>query len=213
MKFKILVIFCSLSILSSAQNASEYRSWTKVSVGLKPAKDYKLAVSGMYRTNSGEGFNRFISAAQLSKNPSKILKYAAELRHYLVFDDRGSNTGIRHRARLRFTVERRYKVSTGEVFMRYGVQHREVITGSGLRRTDFRVRSSYAHNIKNFKWDPQFNVEYIGNANDVFDRSIRAGVSTDHKLLSGKINLGYFYERNPQLLDSDCHTVSIGFKF
>lgn len=213
MKFKILVIFCALSVLSSAQNAVDYRSWTKVSVGLKSAKDYKLAVSGMYRTNTGEGFNRFISAAQLSKKPSKKLKYAAELRHYLVFDDRGSNTGIRHRARLRFTVERRYKVSTGEFFMRYGVQHREVITGSGLRRTDFRVRSSYAHNIQNFKWDPQFNVEYIGNANDVFDRSIRAGVSTDHKLLSGKINLGYFYERNPQLLDSDCHTVSVGFKF
>ena len=213
MKFKILVIFCALSVLSSAQNAVDYRSWTKVSVGLKPAKDYKLGLSGMYRTNTGEGFNRFISAAQLSKTPSKNLKYASELRHYLIFDDKGANTGIRHRARLRLTVERRYKVSTGEFFMRYGVQHREVITGSGLRRTDFRVRAIYAHNIKNFKWDPQFNVEYIGNANDVFDRSIRAGVSTDHKLLSGKINLGYFYERNPQLLDSDCHTVSIGFKF
>ena len=82
-----------------------------------------------------------------------------------------------------------------------------------LTKGVFRARASYAYNIKNFKWDPQFNVEYIGVAGGNFDKSIRAGISTDHKLLSGKIKIGYFYEHNPQLLDSDCHTVSIGFKF
>ena len=171
MRFKSLVFFCAISVFSNAQNVTEYRTWTKVSVGLKPAKTYKLNVSGRFRTNSGEGFDRFI------------------------------------------TIERRYKTAVGDFFMRYGVQHREVITGPGSRRTDFRARASYAYNIKNFKWDPQFNVEYIGVAGGNFDKSIRAGISTDHKLLSGKIKIGYFYEHNPQLLDSDCHTVSIGFKF
>ena len=213
MRFKSLVFFCAISVFSNAQNVTEYRTWTKVSVGLKPAKTYKLNVSGRFRTNSGEGFDRFITAAQLSKSPSKKLKYASELRHYLIFDDTGAKTGLRQRARIRLTIERRYKTAAGDFFMRYGLQHREVITGPGSRRTDFRARASYAYNIKNFKWDPQFNVEYIGVAGGNFDKSIRAGISTDHKLLSGKIKIGYFYEHNPQLLDSDCHTVSIGFKF
>ena len=221
MRFKSLVFFCAISLLSNAQNVAEYRTWTKVSVGSKIKSERgfkfldgcKLDVSGMYRTNSGKGFDRFIMASELSKKTSKNLKYAIELREYLIFDDAGSNTGLRHRQRLRLTIERRYKTPVGDFFMRYGLQHREVITGPGSRRTDFRVRASYAYNIKNFKWDPQFNVEYIGVAGGNFDKSIRAGISTDHKLLSGKIKIGYFYEHNPQLLDSDCYTVSIGFKF
>ena len=213
MRFKILVVFCSLSLLSSAQSTTEFRSWTKVSAGIKPAKDYKLEVSGMFRTDSGEGFDRLITAAELSTSPSKNIKYASEFRYCLLFDDAGGNTGLRHRARLRLTAERRYKVATGECSMRYGVQHREVITGSGFRRTDFRVRGTYEHKIKNFQWDPQFNAEYIGSIGRGYNKAFRAGVSADHKLLLGKINIGYFYERNLQLLDPDYHTVSIAFKF
>lgn len=208
----LLAAFLLASTSVFGQSVTDERVWSKLTWRLKPTKDYNLDISGMYRGVSGDGLDRFISELQLGTSPTKNTKYSVEYRHYLMFDNVGASTGIDHRARLRINGEQRYKLAPGDLYMRYGLQHREILTGSGDRKTDVRVRALYAHNIKNFKWDPEFYTEGLRTLGGNNDLRIRFGLSTGSKTLGGKVNLGYFYQRNVTLTGSHFHTLTLGYR-
>lgn len=209
---RLTALLLLASFATFAQSTTEERLWSKLTWRLEPTKDYTLDISGMYRGVSGDGIDRFITELQLGTSPSKNTKYSVEYRHYLMFDNVGAQTGIDHRARLRINGEQRYKLAPGDLYMRYGLQHREILTGGGTRKTDVRVRALYAHNIKNFKWDPEFYTEGLRTLGGDNDFRLRFGLSTGSKALGGKVNLGYFYQRNFTLTGPHYHTLTLGYR-
>ena len=207
-----MLLAFSFVVVAHAQSPTEYRTWTKVGYRIKPAKDIKLDVNALVRTSTGENFNNYIADLEAEKEASKNLSYALEFRHYLIGDTFGLSQGIDQRSRLRLNVERRYDLPNGDLFIRYGLQHREIITGGGSRKTDARVRVRYAMGIKDFKWDPDIYAEYLQTLNGDYDQKLRIGVDTGNDLLGGKFSIGYFYQRNLTLTGDHYHTLSLGFR-
>jgi hypothetical protein len=216
MKFKIsfLVAFLSLSLTAIAQEDTTLsRIWTKLTYRVEPSKNLKIDLSGLYRDiASEEGIDRFISEVQVTSKASKTLSYSTEFRHYSMFDNQGGSQGLRHRIRVRLSVTKDYSLGRHELSVRYGIQHREVITGGGLTRTDARLRTVYTHNIKGTKWDPSVYTEYIGSINGGESQRLRLGMETGNKILAGKISVGYFYQHNFVESSTNYHTFSIGYR-
>ena len=216
MKFKIsfLVAFLSLSLTAIAQEDTTLsRTWTKLTYRLEPSENLKIDLSGLYRDiASEEGIDRFISEVQVTSKASKTLSYSTEFRHYSMFDNQGGSQGLRHRIRVRLSVTKDYSLGSHELSVRYGIQHREVITGGGLTRTDARLRTVYTHNIKGTKWDPSVYTEYIGSINGGESQRLRLGMETGNKILAGKMSVGYFYQHNFVEASTNYHTFSIGYR-
>jgi len=209
--FKSLLLLC-FALGVHAQTTTEFKTWTKLAYRIKPTKDLKIDIGGQYRTVTGDGFNRAIVELEVKKEMSKTLNYGVEFRHYFINDDFGSSTGIDQRSRLRLNLERTYSVPKGEFSMRYGVQHREIVTGGGSRKTDARVRALYALGIKDFKWDPEVYTEYLQTLNGDFDQRMRFGVATGNKFYGTSIGIGYFYQRNFTLTSPHYHTLSLNLR-
>ena len=216
MKFKIsfLVAFLLLSLTAIAQEDTTLsRVWTKLTYRVEPSKNLKIDLSGLYRDiASEEGIDRFISEVQVTSKASKTLSYSTEFRHYSMFDNQGGSQGLRHRIRVRLSVTKDYNLGRHELSVRYGIQHREVITGGGLTRTDARLRTVYTHNIKGTKWDPSVYTEYIGSINGGESQRLRLGMETGNKILAGKMSVGYFYQHNFVEASTNYHTFSIGYR-
>jgi|SaaInl5LU_22_DNA_1037371.scaffolds.fasta_scaffold15194_2 hypothetical protein len=212
MKYNWLIIALLIVAGASAQSSTEYKSWTKVVYRIKPSENLKIDVGGQYRTETGAGFNRAIAEVEVKKQMSKNLTYAAEYRHYFIKDDFGAVTGIDQRSRLRLHAERRYDLSEGELYLRYGIQHREIVTGGGSRKTDARVRVLYEFGIKDFKWDPELYTEYLQTLNGDFDQRLRIGISTGNKIMGTAFSIGYFYQRNITQTGPHYHTATLGLR-
>lgn len=212
MKFRVLLFALSIAFVSNAQSPTEFRTWTKIGYRVKPAKDFNLDFNALIRTSTGDNFNSFIAELEAEKEISDRLNYALEFRHYLIGDTFGLNQGIDQRSRLRLNIERRYDLPDGDLYIRYGLQHREVVTGGGSRKTDARVRVLYAFGIKDFKWDPDIYAEYLQTLNGDYDQRLRLGVDTGNDLFGGKFSVGYFYQRNLTLTGDHYHTLGVGFR-
>jgi hypothetical protein len=213
MKYRWLIMALVLTLGVAAQSETEIRSWTKISYRFKPVKGLKVDAGAQYRTTTGDGFNLGFAEVEIKKSQSKNLTYAAEFRHYFIEDDFGSAQGINQRSRLRLQAERRYDLAEGDVFIRYGLQHREVVTGGGSRKTDARVRALYSFGIKDFKWDPEVYTEYLQTLNGDFGQRVRFGIATGNKVLGTALSFGYFYQANLTQSGPHFHTAILGLRF
>lgn len=215
MKFKSLLVLTLIFVTSvaHAQSVTDSRVWTKLTYRIEPTKKLNLDVSGLYRNVGGEeGMDRWITELQLTSKQTNSLKFAVEARHYAIFDTEGLSQGIDHRVRLRVQSTKTYDLGRDEFSMRYGIQHREVITGGGSARTDMRVRAAYSKNFKDWKWDPVVFTELIESVYGNQSRRVRWGAETGNKLLGGNVSVGYFYQHNFSFSSPHFHTFTLGYR-
>lgn len=197
----------------TAQTVTDNRVWTKLTYRLEPAKGLDVDISGLYRSVGGdEGMDRWITELQVTKKQSKTLCYSTEFRHYAIFDDVGATQGTNQRIRFRVNATKTYDLGRDEFAMRYGIQHRTVLSGGGSDRTDVRVRGAYTKNFKDWKWDPTIYSEYLGSVNGNLSRRLRIGAESSNKMLGGKVSFGYFYQHNFSLSSPHYHTMTVGYR-
>ncbi|MGB0182957.1 MAG: DUF2490 domain-containing protein [Schleiferiaceae bacterium] len=197
----------------TAQTVTDNRVWTKLTYRLEPAKGLDVDISGLYRSVGGdEGMDRWITELQVTKKQSKSLNYSTEFRHYAIFDDVGATQGTNQRIRFRVNATKGYDLGRDEFSMRYGIQHRTVLSGGGSDRTDLRVRGAYTKNFKDWKWDPTIYSEYLGSVNGNLSRRLRIGAESSNKMLGGKVSFGYFYQHNFSLSSPHYHTMTVGYR-
>jgi hypothetical protein len=215
MKCKNLFIigFVLAALGVTAQTVTDNRAWTKLTYRIEPAKGLDVDISGLYRNVGGdEGMDRWITELQVTKKQSKSLSYSTEFRHYAIFDDVGATQGTNQRIRLRVNATKGYDLGRDEFSMRYGIQHRTVLSGGGSDRTDLRVRGAYTKNFKDWKWDPTIYSEYLGSVNGNLSRRLRIGAESSNKMLGGKVSFGYFYQHNFSLSSPHYHTMTVGYR-
>ena len=204
----VLVVFGA-----TAQTVTDNRIWTKLTYRHEPSKALDIDLSGLYRSVGGdEGMDRWITEVQVTKKQSKRLCYSAEFRHYAIFDDVGATQGTNQRIRFRVNATKGYNLGRDEISMRYGIQHRTVLSGGGSDRTDVRVRGAYTKNIKDWKWDPTVYSEYLGSVNGNISRRLRIGAESSNKMLGGKVSFGYFYQHNFSLSSPHYHTMTVSYR-
>ena len=197
----------------TAQTVTDNRVWTKLTYRIEPAKGLDVDISGLYRSVGGdEGMDRWITELQVTKKQSKTLCYSTEFRHYAIFDDVGATQGTNQRIRFRVNATKTYDLGRDEFAMRYGIQHRTVLSGGGSDRTDVRVRGAYTKNFKDWKWDPTIYSEYLGSVNGNLSRRLRIGAESSNKMLGGKVSFGYFYQHNFSLSSPHYHTMTVGYR-
>jgi len=215
MKCKKLFIigFALAAFGATAQTVTDNRVWTKLTYRIEPAKGLDVDLSGLYRNVGGdEGMDRWITELQVSKKQSKSFSYSTEFRHYAIFDDVGATQGINHRIRFRVNATKNYDLGRDEFSMRYGIQHRTVLSGGGSDRTDVRIRGAYTKNLRDWKWDPTIYSEYLGSVNGNLSRRLRIGAESSNKMLGGKVSFGYFYQHNFSLSSPHYHTLTVGYR-
>ena len=197
----------------TAQTVTDNRTWTKLTYRIEPAKGLDVDISGLYRSVGGdEGMDRWITELQVTKKQSKSLSYSTEFRHYAIFDDVGATQGTNQRIRFRFNATKDYDLGRDEFSMRYGIQHRTVLSGGGSDRSDLRIRGAYTKNFRDWKWDPTIYSEYLGSVNGNLSRRLRIGAESSNKILGGKVSFGYFYQHNFSLSSPHYHTMTVGYR-
>jgi len=117
------------------------------------------------------------------------------------------------RARVQFSAEQHINLPVGKAHIRYAVQQRQVLTGSGNNKFTARIRGEFDLPIKNFSWDPTFGVEYLASGDPDFDRSLRLGVSTGDKIAGKKLSFGYFFQRDLTNAGLHAHVLQSGIRF
>ena len=198
---------------ATGQTVTDNRVWTKLTYRIEPAKGLDVDISGLYRSVGGdEGMDRWITELQVTKKQSKSFSYSTEFRHYTIFDDVGATQGTNQRIRFRVNATKGYYFGRDEFSMRYGIQHRTVLSGGGSGRTDLRVRGAYTKNFKDWKWDPTIYSEYLGSVNGNLSRRLRIGAESSNKMLGGKVSFGYFYQHNFSLSSPHYHTMTVGYR-
>ena len=215
MKCKNLFIigFVLVTFWATAQTVTDNRVWTKLTYRIEPAKGLDVDISGLYRNVGGEeGMDRWITELQVTKKQSKSFSYSTEFRHYAIFDDVGATQGTNQRIRFRVNATKDYDLGRDEFSMRYGIQHRTVLSGGGSDRTDLRIRGAYTKNFRHWKWDPTIYSEYLGSVNGNLSRRLRIGAESSNKMLGGKVSFGYFYQHNFSLSSPHYHTMTVGYR-
>jgi hypothetical protein len=214
MRCKTILIAAALFSITSAfaQGSTEYRLWSSVGYQWKPTEDLKLTHAFLYRELTGLETDRYIFESELDKK-SGNWDYSAELRYYFNHDEFGAVQGFDQRGRIRLLAERSYKDIQGTFKMRYAIQHREIYLGGGSRKTDFRVRAAYEMGIKDFGWDPEFQIEYLGTLTGDYNKRLRVGFDCGDNFGKTALGLGYFYERNLSNTGFHYHSITASYTF
>ena len=211
MRNKVLLLALFIAQISFAQSATESMAWIKIGHRIDLTEAWRLTSSGQYRT--GTSNDHWLTEIQFTKSVNKKWDIGTELRHYLIFDTQGANKGTFQRARVQFRAERHLNLPRGKAHIRYALQQRAVLTGSGNHKFTGRIRGEYDLKIKNFSWDPTFGVEYFAAGTSDFDRSIRFAIGTGDKIAGRKISFGYFYQRDLTNTGMHSHVVQTALRF
>ena len=147
--------------LAFGQSTTVTNAWTKLSYKTDLSDAVSMTVGGQYRAKFGMDDDQWLTEVEFSKKVKKDWVIGMELRHYAIIDNQGPTQGIFQRGRVQFNTKYYLNMPKGEVQLRYALQQRFVLTGGGNSKFTSRIRAQYDYPIKNFKWDPTFEIEYL----------------------------------------------------
>ncbi|MEY2970531.1 MAG: hypothetical protein RLZZ599_904 [Bacteroidota bacterium] len=212
MKSKLLIAALLVGQLAFAQSATDLSTWFKAGTKFDLNKTHSLTFSGQYRTSNLET-DRWITELQFGREINKNWDLGLEFRHYMLFDSKGATQGTFHRARLQFFASQHIDLPKGDLHIRYALQQRTVLTGSGNDKFTGRMRLQYEYPIKNFKWDPTFEAEVFASSAPNFDRALRLGIGSESKVAGKRLGFGYFYQRDISNTDMHAHVIQTSIRF
>ena len=209
--FTLVLLAFSLNLLG--QEVTSSNVWMKLAWKTELSKKWDLTLDGQYRSAMGYDNNEWISEVELERRLTKRWDIGTEFRHYLIFDTRGGNQGTFQRVRGQVNLKQEIPLPVGDLNLRYAVQQRVVLTGGGANKLTYRVRAGYDLPIKNWGWDPTFQVEWLESPGVERDRAVRYGLETSDKLGGIRLSFGYFYERDYTVLGANAHVFQTGIRF
>ena len=212
MKSKFLYMALLMGGMAFGQSGTESGAWFKAGTKFDLNKELSLALSGQYRTSTLSN-DRWITEAQFGRELNKTWDLGLELRHYMIFDTKGATQGTFYRIRAQVFASQHIDLPKGELNLRYALQQRAVLTGSGNNKFTGRFRVQYDYPIKDFKWDPTFEAELFASGNPNHDRALRLGVGTEGKVAGQRLGFGYFYQRDISNTGTHAHVLQTSIRF
>ncbi len=213
MKNKLLIAVLFMGQFAFAQSTTVTNAWAKLSYKTDLSDAVSMTVGGQYRAKFGTDDDQWLTEVEFSKKIKKDWEIGMELRHYAIIDNQGGTQGIFQRGRVQLNTQYHMDMPKGEVHLRYALQQRFVLTGGGNSKFTSRFRAQYDYPIKNFKWDPTFEVEYLDAGAPNFDSDLRLGVGSSNKIGGLKFGVGYFYQRNFSNTDTHAHVIQTSIRF
>lgn len=212
MKSKFLCLALLVCSTAFGQSATDPAVWFKAGTKFDLNKELSLSLSGRYRASTLSD-DRWITEAQFGRELNKKWDLGIELRHYMIFDTKGATQGSFQRVRAQFYASQHIDLAKGDLHVRYALQQRAVLTGSGNNEFTGRLRVQYDYPIKDFKWDPTFEAEFFSSGDPNFDRALRLGVGSESKVAGKKLGFGYFYQRDLSNTGTHAHVVQTSIRF
>lgn len=192
-----LLIFLLFFHLSYGQNIT--REWLGLTYEAMDSGQSRLNLSQLLRWRSGN-FNQAITEADFKTDLFGNFSGGLELRYILDIDREGAVQGNRSGGRIRFNLYHKTEIGRWDVSQRAGIQYYRRFD-DGANRITFRFRPEITPNIRRFKHDPSFSVEYFKNLESGGDYSLRYGLTVPFDFDKNRFELGYLFEQsgNPGL--------------
>jgi hypothetical protein len=177
--------------LSYGQNVT--RQWLGLTYEALDSENSRLNVSQLLRWRGGD-FNQAITEADFKTELFGNFSGGMELRYLLDIDREGAIQGNRSGGRIRFNLYHKNEFGRWAVSQRAGIQYYRRFD-DGANRLTFRFRPEITPNIRRFKHDPSFSVEYFKDLESGGDYSLRYGLTVPFDFDKNRFELGYYFEQ------------------
>lgn len=196
------LIICSLTLSAFGQSGgrvSDIEVWLKAGAKVDLFERWELAVEEQIRFDEDvNALKNFHTEIELTFKLTDNLSLHAMSRYITRNDNRGSVQGFEDL--FRYQLGASYKHYLGQLRMKYRAlyQHRNEIGISeaqgDIPEKFLRLRTSVEYKIKDWKYDPEFRVEYFNALNDEVgtNNQIRFGFGTEREYKKFG-ELGFFY--------------------
>lgn len=178
--------------LSNGQNIN--REWLGLTYEALDSENSRLNLSQLLRWRSGN-FNQAITEADFKTDLFGNFSGGLELRYILDIDREGAIQGNRSGGRIRFNLYHKTEIGRWDVSQRAGIQYFRRFD-DGANRLTFRFRPEITPNIRRFKHDPSFSVEYFKDLESGGDYSLRYGLTAPFDFDKNRFELGYYFEQS-----------------
>ncbi|MDB4447649.1 DUF2490 domain-containing protein [Roseivirga sp.] len=198
----IFLLFCALTSSLAGQTnnrVTDTEVWLKTGAKIDLFERWELGVQEQIRFDDDvNALKNFHTEMELTFKPTDNLSLHVVSRYITRNDNRGAIQGFEDLFRYQFGVS--YKHALGDLRLKYRAlyQHRNEIgiseSQGNIPEKFLRLRTSATYKIKNWKYDPEFRVEYFNALNDEVgtNNQFRLGIGTerDYKEFG---ELGFFY--------------------
>jgi hypothetical protein len=134
-----------------------------------------------------------------------------ELRYILDIDREGAVQGNRSGGRIRLNLYHKTEIGRWDVSQRAGIQYFRRFD-DGANRLTFRFRPEITPNIRRFKHDPSFSVEYFKDIENGGDYSLRYGLTVPFDFDKNQFELGYYFEQAGRSTRGNEHIFVLRYK-
>jgi len=203
----VLLLFVIVGI-NYGQDIS--RQWLGLSYEALDSENSQLNLSQLLRWRSGN-FNQAITEADFKTELFGNFSGGMELRYILDIDREGAVQGNRSGGRIRLNLYHKNEIGRWDVNQRAGIQYFRRFD-DGANRLTFRFRPEITPNIRRFKHDPSFSVEYFKVLETGGGHSFRYGIGVPFNFDKNRLELGYYFEQNGDPLTSAEHIFSLKYK-
>jgi hypothetical protein len=193
MKGTVCAFFLVFFFFGSSLNAQENRQWFNTTYEALESEISSLKLSQRFRWRS-QDFQLWISEIDYKTDLTKRFSGGLELRYQIERDRDGGIQGNRASGRVRLNLYHEIKLGSFDIENRAGIQYKQRFD-DGAEELIIRFRPQITPQIKNFKYDPTFRIEYLKNIKKSFDYSIRYGFKIPIKWERNRFEIGYFYEQ------------------
>lgn len=196
----LFLCFFGYSVLGQSNlQVSDIEVWLKLGGKIDLTDRWSLAFEEQIRFDDNvKALKNYHTEVALSFRLTKSLGVHVVSRYITRNDNRGSIQGFEDLFRYQLGLS--YKHELGQLRLKYRVlyQHRNEIGISEVQgdipEKFLRLRSSVVYKIKDWKYDPEFRVEYFNALNDMVgtNNQLRLGIGTEREYKQFG-ELGFFY--------------------
>lgn len=178
------------------EEAAELKLWTAVTVSNNFTDKWNIGVEQHFRFKDNlKSIDNLITELNMDFKPNKNWKFDADIRFYLDRDNTGKVQGLDRFVRYRYGIQRKVKIKRFGLLLKASHEIKKEISKVNIERL-VRFRPTVQVPIRNWKWDPEFFVEYFHPLTDNLVPTYRYGVSTDKKISKNvKLLFRYFLVR------------------
>ncbi len=198
----ILLVLAGFSASLRAQQ-TDFEVWLKAGIKYKLNERWSFDLEEQIRfDDDANALKNYHTELGIKFELNKLFDLLLATRYITRNDNRGSRQGLEDHFRYQLGLGAKHDIDRFELKHRLLYQHRNEVGLSeaegDVARRYFRWRSGLTYKIKDWKYDPQFSVEYFQGLNrseaDI-DNSVRFTIGTERKYKKvGEFGIFYRYE-------------------
>jgi hypothetical protein len=202
---------------------TDFEVWLKAGIKYEISDRWDLALEEQIRfDDDANALKNYHTELELKFKVDKLLDLILATRYITRNDNRGNRQGFEDHFRYQLGLGLKHDLGQFELKHRLLYQHRNEIGLSedegDVSRRYFRLRSGFTYKIKDWKYDPELNLEYFGAMNKAeagIENSIRFTIGTERKYKKvGEFGIYYRYETTlGTIVDEITHVLALKYTY